>query len=104
MVFNTPVASLNSTLPLHAALPISAWHPGWAEQSYRFAAKRGYSVVLTGFFAELLTDLTRGLVPHLVATGRVRPALRSEEHTSELQSPYDIVCSLLLEKKQNKKT
>src|SRR5207248_9312206 len=24
---------------------------------------------------------------------------RSEEHTSELQSPYDIVCRLLLEKK-----
>src|SRR5207248_10608325 len=28
---------------------------------------------------------------------------RSEEHTSELQSPYDLVCRLLLEKK-NKKT
>src|SRR6266516_1568331 len=28
--------------------------------------------------------------------------LRSEEHTSELQSPYDIVCSLLLEKKKKK--
>src|SRR5207248_8389694 len=26
---------------------------------------------------------------------------RSEEHTSELQSPYDIVCRLLLEKKKN---
>src|SRR5437867_9073434 len=25
--------------------------------------------------------------------------VRSEEHTSELQSPYDIVCRLLLEKK-----
>src|SRR5437867_9524668 len=29
---------------------------------------------------------------------------RSEEHTSELQSPYDLVCRLLLEKKKNKKT
>src|SRR5207248_3586641 len=28
----------------------------------------------------------------------VRP--RSEEHTSELQSPYDLVCRLLLEKKK----
>src|SRR5207248_288958 len=27
------------------------------------------------------------------------PAERSEEHTSELQSPYDLVCRLLLEKK-----
>src|SRR5207248_10727114 len=36
------------------------------------------------------------------ALGRL-PALlrwgRSEEHTSELQSPYDLVCRLLLEKK-----
>src|SRR5437867_5859692 len=29
-------------------------------------------------------------------------APRSEEHTSELQSPYDLVCRLLLEKKKNK--
>src|SRR5438094_7699240 len=33
----------------------------------------------------------------------LRPApvgTRSEEHTSELQSPYDLVCRLLLEKKK----
>src|SRR5207248_11364673 len=28
---------------------------------------------------------------------------RSEEHTSELQSPYDLVCRLLLEKKKTNK-
>src|SRR5438067_5566606 len=28
-----------------------------------------------------------------------RPACRSEEHTSELQSRFDLVCRLLLEKK-----
>src|SRR5437868_14403036 len=28
--------------------------------------------------------------------------LRSEEHTSELQSRFDLVCRLLLEKKKNK--
>src|SRR5438094_4285516 len=28
---------------------------------------------------------------------------RSEEHTSELQSPYDLVCRLLLEKKKHTK-
>src|SRR5437867_9401314 len=28
------------------------------------------------------------------------PIFRSEEHTSELQSPYDLVCRLLLEKKK----
>src|SRR5207248_4458406 len=30
----------------------------------------------------------------------LRARLRSEEHTSELQSPYDLVCRLLLEKKK----
>src|SRR6266705_3301158 len=29
---------------------------------------------------------------------------RSEEHTSELQSPYDLVCRLLLEKKKKQQT
>src|SRR5437773_3086697 len=31
---------------------------------------------------------------------RRRPAARSEEHTSELQSHHDLVCRLLLEKKK----
>src|SRR5437867_7000781 len=35
--------------------------------------------------------------------GQLNQALRSEEHTSELQSPYDLVCRLLLEKKKKKK-
>src|SRR5256885_17029396 len=33
--------------------------------------------------------------------GAVRPHRRSEEHTSELQSPCNLVCRLLLEKKKN---
>src|SRR5437764_12484473 len=32
-----------------------------------------------------------------------KPAIRSEEHTSELQSPMYLVCRLLLEKKKKKK-
>src|SRR3712207_6850583 len=37
------------------------------------------------------------------STGRVRPrTLRSEEHTSELQSRQYLVCRLLLEKKKKK--
>src|SRR5207248_4162066 len=38
-----------------------------------------------------------------LATANVRTTSlyeRSEEHTSELQSPYDLVCRLLLEKKK----
>src|SRR5437867_7222763 len=32
------------------------------------------------------------------------PPVRSEEHTFELQSPYDLVCRLLLEKKKIRKS
>src|SRR5438309_3603868 len=38
------------------------------------------------------------------ARGRARPSRRSEEHTSELQSQFHLVCRLLLEKKKKKKT
>src|SRR5256885_6649346 len=34
--------------------------------------------------------------------GRLQQSPRSEEHTSELQSPCNLVCRLLLEKKKNK--
>src|SRR5882762_10787014 len=40
-------------------------------------------------------DLLHGLLPR-------RPARRSEEHTSELQSHLNLVCRLLLEKKKKK--
>src|SRR5438067_7785718 len=44
-----------------------------------------------------------GIVPGGgVAYLRCIKALRSEEHTSELQSRFDLVCRLLLEKKKNK--
>src|SRR2546426_5698618 len=43
-----------------------------------------------------LVPLTRGLHE---AGGR---GIRSEEHTSELQSPCNLVCRLLLEKKKKK--
>src|SRR5437868_9214854 len=36
------------------------------------------------------------------AVVRARRPGRSEEHTSELQSRFDLVCRLLLEKKKNK--
>src|SRR5437588_1943255 len=56
-----------------------------------------------------LTNLTQPiadvvLLPGLVlADDRVKRHLRSEEHTSELQSHSDLVCRLLLEKKKKKK-
>src|SRR5437867_4137042 len=39
-------------------------------------------------------------VPSAICRIEIPPVGRSEEHTSELQSPYDLVCRLLLEKKK----
>src|SRR2546426_5835615 len=38
--------------------------------------------------------------PPILAELSIRPRPRSEEHTSELQSPCNLVCRLLLEKKK----
>src|SRR5699024_3161142 len=40
------------------------------------------------------SDMQRSSAPYIF------PAVRSEEHTSELQSRFDLVCRLLLEKKK----
>src|SRR5699024_11331712 len=54
-----------------------------------------------------LADLEEGLYrKRLISYGgllkEIHKELRSEEHTSELQSRFDLVCRLLLEKKHNK--
>src|SRR5438105_7752523 len=66
-----------STLSLHDALPICAG--GVAGGAHR---------------------ALRGALPVTAARGA---DLRSEEHTSELQSRVDLVCRLLLEKKKARK-
>src|SRR5437868_8985043 len=51
-----------------------------------------------------LTACSRLRVPLCwgVSVGKRRAATRSEEYTSELQSRFDLVCRLLLEKKKKK--
>src|SRR5256885_9166083 len=45
------------------------------------------------------------VVPNILVTNSTQPNVkRSEEHTSELQSPCNLVCRLLLEKKKNQQT
>src|SRR5437867_6411357 len=67
-------------VPLHIWLP--AAHP---------VAPSNVSALLSGVLIKTgIYGLTRVLFDFLG---------RSEEHTSELQSPYDLVCRLLLEKK-----
>src|SRR5437868_9711118 len=67
------------TLSLHDALPISS------ERAFVFAAG-----AMAKRFDEAPEDFR-------FATA----VMRSEEHTSELQSRFDLVCRLLLEKKKN---
>src|SRR5437773_7715347 len=53
-----------------------------------------------GAGAGALAHVDQGVVGRIARAGGDRH-LRSEEHTSELQSHHDLVCRLLLEKKKN---
>src|SRR5690348_17528133 len=90
------------TLSLHDALPIS-------EREGSRRSTRGFPLVrvLSGRIdAHCASRRRRGGNPHatpgtIATIRRVRLSRRrSEEHTSELQSPVHLVCRLLLEKKK----
>src|SRR5699024_11867183 len=93
-----------SPLPLHDALPLSD-PPDGAGRAPSLVGRlvgsldalRGAGrTVLARRAEEARSDRSRH--PVLLVPG----ALRSEEHTSELQSRFDIVCRLLLEKKNDR--
>src|SRR2546425_6021387 len=86
--FNDTATTEIYTLSLHDALPIS--------QRFSAIGAAGSVAVLGIFVFKALKRLSRR--QHL------RPAVRSEEHTSELQSLAYLVCRLLLEKKKKNKT
>src|SRR5256885_9878578 len=52
--------------------------------------------------AELSAERLRVAAGQAREWGLLGERIRSEEHTSELQSPCNLVCRLLLEKKKNK--
>src|SRR5207249_11812845 len=56
---------------------------------------------LDGFILNRLQGALLSEALRLVGEGYVSPQ-RSEEHTSELQSRFDLVCRLLLEKKKKR--
>src|SRR5690625_6987659 len=64
------------------------------------AATIGAFSSVAGLYFSFIYNLSSGAVIVLVATFIF--ALRSEEHTSELQSRGHLVCRLLLEKKKKK--
>src|SRR5438552_5119056 len=78
------------TLSLHDALPISVTRAVFAGAKQFVVPTAGNAgVALAAYAARAGAD------------ARVyAPATRSEEHTSELQSPDHLVCRLLLEKKK----
>src|SRR5437867_8804088 len=83
------------TLSLHDALPIfTTVRNGCTSCKWRRRTIAA-STVFSGFLPGAITSPS---FPRTLAGGR------SEEHTSELQSPYDLVCRLLLEKKKKKRT
>src|SRR5207249_8229180 len=60
--------------------------------------------IMAGLFLAACRKMSRtrrAPTPTKTFSGR-RPGTRSEEHTSELQSRFDLVCRLLLEKKKKK--
>src|SRR5207248_11671647 len=92
-----------STLSLHDALPILLhidYTPKRTAAAFALGVFFGFSPflglhTLLGVAFAFLLNLNRVAVLLGVYSN-----LRSEEHTSELQSPYDLVCRLLLEKKK----
>src|SRR5699024_12628526 len=90
----------NSTLSLHDALPIFSSACGMAKAAKLTGADyRVYAVLGDG-------EIQEGQVweAAMFASHYNLDNLRSEEHTSELQSRFDIVCSLLLGKKKTRIT
>src|SRR3989454_9383003 len=74
---------------------------GTAQGSSTRGGLRGLAVMAQrlehGLDVAFTIDGPRG--PRYIA--KPGPVMRSEEHTSELQSPCNLVCRLLLEKKKN---
>src|SRR3712207_8303973 len=90
--FNDTATTEIYTLSLHDALPI------WAERRRGAHAERELGVVGVVTGVARRGDQRRPVLPESGAEQQA--ALRSEEHTSELQSRQYLVCRLLLEKKK----
>src|SRR2546422_2918447 len=91
--FNDTATTEIYTLSLHDALPISSMNRMSPAPSEVSMPTRSPGRSSTG------PDVVRMLTPSSFAMRRARVVLRSEEHTSELQSRLHLVCRLLLEKK-----
>src|SRR5207248_8541113 len=90
------------TLSLHDALPILARAALLQAPVAPFANTTGIFDTSERAKENLSAACLETKLPMAPLSMRIlMGAWRSEEHTSELQSPYDLVCRLLLEKKKH---
>src|SRR5699024_11940627 len=91
----------------------AAYHPGSLvidhiqpehDAMFGFRSRFAYfGELLTATLQQLGVDAAVGEIPGEYCAGEYSVhAVRSEEHTSELQSRFEIVCRLLLEKNKTK--
>src|SRR5207249_10763777 len=92
--FTNPPTTQPHTLSLHDALPISVFQ--------EFSLVPDMTVEENLFLGDELTTgpfLNKRALHRRAEATLTQLGFRSEEHTSELQSRFDLVCRLLLEKK-----
>src|SRR5688572_31481572 len=100
-LFHDPAATAIYTLSLHDALPISSCmsHRQRISEPSTFGKKyRASSVIVAVACAAAARNARSAAV-----NSSMSRSIRSEEHTSELQSQSNLVCRLLLEKKKHTK-
>src|SRR5262249_58961311 len=96
--FNVPPPPEISPLSLHDALPILEEHV------VALHPPRPHDRVREGELERMAEVEVAGHVRRRVRDRERRAWIRSEEHTSELQSLTNLVCRLLLEKKKERTT
>src|SRR5699024_11974099 len=104
--FVDPLSSLIFTLSLHDALPIftrmNLGISGFLQMSFGTWQLIMNAVILVIVFFTVRQCIGAGTIVNMVCVGYgadfICWLVRSEEHTSELQSRFDLVCRLLLEK------
>src|SRR2546426_3800800 len=89
--FNDTATTEIYTLSLHDALPISTLGSVGARRRLECLGR-----------APPFSAFPRALLAEVAVSSTDLFARRSEEHTSELQSPCNLVCRLLLEKKKKR--
>src|SRR3989440_5035972 len=97
MIRRPPRSTLFPYTTLFRSVELGAGHdprPHRLERIAVLGTPQRAIVRLPGTFAHIVTD---GPAEHVIQ------CIRSEEHTSELQSRSDLVCRLLLEKKKTRR-